>query len=380
MSSDASKRDFTAGPLDLGSLKSRMATVDGPLDETEVVSMLRACSIVEDDLRIKSDPEHPPHEVQTILKDFLAQGHVKMTVPIVTRFFMPPNTESTNASPSSTLSLAIIDQFNKDNAKIKSTYIPQTVAMVPFRRAAYGAEFDTALEIMDKTVGSQSLYQRYVLRNIRRFWSTWTLGTSSIVGGTYGLLQSGLLGNWDSVPLFLGAATIPSMVFTYIASLTLYGILSMSGRISKSGDVLEWSKGTRTSYRYHRAAEMQMASLLTQVNMSLRENQGECSLHLIKQLQKRSMDVVVPEQEEMLREYWARGGEGFEWIEPDQDPAEVIWRTKMERAKPSRIGSPYSRAHSPDGEWTDQVLNTLPHASLIQPPPASPDKLLGPGN
>lgn len=364
----------TVYPRDLSALRDRINAITTDLDEKSTIRVLRACSKLESDLITQSDPSNAPENVRSILKGLLKSGHVRVTQNVLSEYFLSPSDSSSSSGccPSSTTALMIIDRFNKDNTTNKSDgHIPRNIAMIPFRQAAYHAEFDNALEIIDKTVGSQSTYQRHVSKKIRQFWSTWALATSSIVGGVHVMLQSGLIGDWSTVPMAMGQATIPMMVFTYVTSLTLYGILSMSGRLSKSGDILEWSKGTRTSYRYRHAVEMQMASLLAQVNMSLRENQGECSLHLIKQLQKRSMDVIVPEQEELLREYWVRGGEGFEWIEPDQDPADVIWREKMERASPSRIGSPYSRAHSSDGgQWTDQVLNTIPHASLIQRPSA----------
>lgn len=50
-----------------------------------------------------------------------------------------------------------------------------------------------------------------------------------------------------------------------------------------------------------------------------------------QQLTKHKMKLVETDQELMFNEYWTRAGEGFEWVEPDQDPAD--WIVKRIRAK-----------------------------------------------
>ncbi|ODQ80413.1 hypothetical protein BABINDRAFT_183370 [Babjeviella inositovora NRRL Y-12698] len=45
--------------------------------------------------------------------------------------------------------------------------------------------------------------------------------------------------------------------------------------------------------------------------------------HIHHQLRTRRMMLQEDELESMFKEYWMKGGDGFEWAEPDQDPAEM---------------------------------------------------------
>jgi hypothetical protein len=52
----------------------------------------------------------------------------------------------------------------------------------------------------------------------------------------------------------------------------------------------------------------------------------ESDAHDIQQreLVKAKLTLVMTDQEQMFNEYWTSAGVGFEWVEPDQDPADVI--------------------------------------------------------
>lgn len=45
-----------------------------------------------------------------------------------------------------------------------------------------------------------------------------------------------------------------------------------------------------------------------------------------RKLVKSKLTLVTTDQEQMFNEYWTSAGVGFEWVEPDQDPADVIIR------------------------------------------------------
>ncbi|ANB14269.1 hypothetical protein AWJ20_5234 [Sugiyamaella lignohabitans] len=339
-------------------IKNHILESESPVSEQTVLSALQACTTLEATFAESSKadnplPETPVEEARKLLRGILESKNVKLTTDMLKKYFIGP---SPSIAPSSTSSIEVLTAYNK---QLGTTYIPREVSIIPFRRAAYNAEFDNSLAIMDATVGTKSLYHRYIRKQMRKYGLYWVGATGSILASIEALLRSGLVGDWPST------AMVQVMAFTYLSSISIYGVLSSAGRVSGAGEVLEWVGGTPSTYRYSHAAEMKMASILAGMNSALPENQGECSLHMIKQLLARRMQPIEPEQETMMKEYWARGGEGFEWIEPDQDPAEIIWRQKMELAKASRIGSPYTRKYSNPGDWTDEVLHSIPHASLI---------------
>lgn len=53
-----------------------------------------------------------------------------------------------------------------------------------------------------------------------------------------------------------------------------------------------------------------------------------------QQLTKHKMKLIETDQELMFNEYWTRAGEGFEWVEPDQDPADwILKRIRQNKIK-----------------------------------------------
>ncbi|GMG38303.1 unnamed protein product [[Candida] boidinii] len=72
--------------------------------------------------------------------------------------------------------------------------------------------------------------------------------------------------------------------------------------------------------------------------------------------------VNEPEQEVMLRQYWMSSGEGFVWVEPDQDPAEIQWEKHLEKIGRRKVWSGSQRP--------DQINDTEgEHASNISSEP-----------
>lgn len=245
--------------------------------------------------------------------------------------------------------------------------LPESTLMIPFRRAIYTAKFREALDIMDLVAGDKGIYAKQTTSKLRKLGIGWSVVMGGVLSGVDALLTSGLVGTWSQRPLIL------SMVGVYLTSLSVYGMLSAgNARTGSLGTALEWTKGTSLLYRYRHSRQMRMSNVLVEVNRSLPENRGEASPKLLRDLRDRQLQAVETADEASLKEFWARGGAGFEWVEPDQDPADLRFMRRMEETKFLREGSPYSRRDE-DGKlltWAEDLAKeqqnkSIPHASLL---------------
>lgn len=352
---------FDQIPLNTAAIKNKVHDLfnpenDKPPSQQDTIDALRACSKLEALFADSSNPgssltETPVQEARDIVDMILASKKSVINLSVLKEVFM------SSPAPSNYSSIQMITAFNDRNPK---EVIPLQTSLIPFRRAAYSAQFDDALKLMDLTFGDESHHKLYIRRKIQKYFGMWTLGVGGTLSAFSGLFHSGWIGQWSDINMIITA------IGTYFTTTSFYAYLAFSGRISGSGEVLEWIKGTPINRRYANATQLKMASILARVNRDLPENQGELSLHLIKELAKRDMKPVETEDDEMMREYWATAGAGFEWCEPDQDPAEMIFNHQMNAERAKRIGQPYSR-NEPDPR-DQEVLKTLPHASLIDLP------------
>lgn len=348
----------TLGSLDVASLRTKIAAATIKPSEA-----LRACAKLENDHIASStaealgQSEKSVEEARNVLQEALDK--FKIDEPTLKAFFVaqPP--------PSATASILALQAYNKQNPQ---TALSETVSMIPFRRATYFCDFDGAFRILDLTSGRKSPHQAVAGRRIYKIMALWAAGMGTALFGLDKLLASGLVGDWTE-----NRGMVLSMAATYLLAVSVYGTLARQNSKSGVGEVLRWSKGVLLTQRSQRARELKMASLMAEMNRSLPENHGECAVKMLQELQARDLETVESEDELLIKEYWARGGDGFEWVEPDQDPAWQIWRARMEKSKQQRIGSPYVRhdATPKQLDWAERVANnqddpiTIPHASLI---------------
>lgn len=382
--------DFLATPFSETILKARIAQhiqdQDAPeLHPESTLSALLACMSPQ----LVTGRRLDENEISAMQLDLLdqvlnnsssdADGNnpaSKSLTPDTLRQFLLSNITN-SPQLSTTAAIKVLKAYTSIYEANGRRFVPLDVGMIPFRRAVYSAQLDEAFDILDLT-GAAPGYLKYVKRLWWKYGQRWLLGTTGTLGAVHVLLKSGLVGIWPST------FGVLAMVSAYIGNMTILSGLAFAGRVSGSGEVLKWLPGTPTTYWYTHAQEMKMASLIAAVDRALPENQDECSFRIRKLLEQRKMVTIEFDQETLMKEYWARGGEGFEWVEPDQDPAEILWRRKMENSKAGRLAA--AAAYGDKYKYADDLLpkTSFPHASLIDHPTApelkDSDKGALPGN
>lgn len=363
----------SAGPAGPTGVQAAESIVQGFLKSPPTTVSLRkalvACTDIEAAYRAsaRADYHELPgqrdvKEAEKLLTEVLsryAAGPAKITNQTLLEFL-------THAHPPSTA--AVLKVLRAFSADAKTNVVPEKLAMIPFRRAVYEADFRGALDVMEHTCGARSNYRTRMSRRLTRLGAGWSVTAGATLTGVYQALTSGYLGVWEPGT----AGMICGMFGVYLAALTLYGSMTLAGSKSGLGLVLEWVPGTSPLYRYNHTEQLKMATFATELNRSLPENLGECSPQLLQDLQKINLKPVESQSEANLKEYWARGGDGFDWAEPDQDPALLLWAQHMEATRQRRIDSAYSRKDS-EGKllsWMSEVEKekegrSIPHASLL---------------
>lgn len=332
-------------------------------------SALVACSTLEAAYKASALPNYSelpsqqdPQEAQKLLKDVLQvyrKSDAQITNQSLLEYF------SSDYPPSTSSGIRVLQEFAKKSAK---NVVPELIAMIPFRRAIYRADFNGALDVMKLTCGEKSNYRTLINRKLAKYTGIWGIGMGATLSGVHYLLTSGLVGTWDPAT----SAMICVMFGTYLTALSVYGTLTLSNSKSGLGPVLEWVPGTSPLYRVRHGLQLKMATFATELNRSLPENLGECSPQLLQDLQKINLKPVETKDESQLKEYWARAGAGFEWAEPDQDPAQLLWMQHMDATRQQRLNSAYSRRDK-EGKllsWISEAERekqglSIPHASLL---------------
>lgn len=365
--------DFEAAPFSEQILRARLAQHLAPpaADEAALqkiapettLSALLACVSPQLSKPALSDSETTELQLNLLSTALDASPAVaaSLTPDTLRTFFLTSMRQAPNSSTPA--AIAVLKAYTSTYSSGRRNYVPTAIGLIPFRRAVYSGDLDQGFAILDLTAAAPG-YLKHVSRLWWRFGRAWVGGSAATLAGVHALLKSGLVGVWPST---LG---VLAMVAAYIGNMTILAGLAFAGRVSGSGDVLKWLPGTPTTYWYTHAQEMKLASLIASVDRSLPENQDECSFRVRKLLEQRAMVSIEYDQETLMKEYWARGGEGFEWVEPDQDPADILWRRKMEASKPARLAA--AAAYGDKYKYADDLLPKMemPHASLIDHPKA----------
>lgn len=216
---------------------------------------------------------------------------------------------------------------------------------IALRRALLRKEFDLAYELVDLSAGANFNISADFSSNRHLMLSAGAFSTMAT--GSIMLLSELWHVTW---PVALGSVGV---VYFYQLS-RLLNALSTKSRVYGRSLLFPVSwKRLQTSYQtdlvnriaveydelvdltvdnYHQFAHSEPAQN-TDPAFEQAISKAMASVDILQraQLRKRRMGYVETEKELMFNEYWNHAGEGFEWVEPDQDPADQVIKTLREK-------------------------------------------------
>lgn len=312
---------YPTGPADLAARISKHIVSAKP-STSDVLDALKACK----DLGVKPTP-------------VLEAESVKLDNNLLKKTFLLE-------FPSATV-LDIIALYYKRNP---TSPIPYECALIPFRKSLYDADLKAALKITDATVG----HANYVANKNQQF----RRGCLQIAATAIGVTVFSKLGINEIVEMgwlapgwrHLGA--INAMVLTYILNLSFFVAIVRFGRqlLSAGGDFLTWQKGTFYTHWFRHSDEMSFCARIMETDFKLNgglENLPQLVEELCRVDERQNnqptlkpsttrdggkVRLLAPKdnlEQLKMQAYWMSGGDGFEWAEPDQDPAEIVWRRHL---------------------------------------------------
>lgn len=344
---------YTTGANDLKDKIDALLTQPSTTPETHNESVMGALKACHRELRKihdhdKFDQDPAQITVKSGLQTLLSSEQVQFDQNLLKSIFL--------MNFPSKIVIDIIHTYYKRNP---SAAIDLELALIPLRQSLFNAELKDAVKITDLTTGHVNyVHQKnqYMRKNLYRLAATAVGVTLFSKFGTQMAVDSGLLlETWRQL------STVNSMVLTYILNSSFFVTVVRFGRqlSAAGGDYLTWQKGTFYTHWYRYCDLMAMYSKIVEADVKL--NGGvESSDWLIKDLcrtdstlgdgytlapglTREGKKVRLLEARESLEDlklqaYWMTGGDGFEWVEPDQDPAEIIWRKHLEHLHSPALG------------------------------------------
>lgn len=252
-------------------------------------------------------------------------------------------------------------------------YISKDVAFIGLRQMLFNADLQSALTLTDLTCGHPNYIRRknHELRlgAAQLVLSTIGIGALLNMAVSYGLTHLYLPEAWS------GMLAVYAMVCAYIVNSAFFAAVVKFGRVAVAGggDYLTWQKGTFYTHWWRHADEMTMCSKILETDIAL-NGTGSALPELLEELcrsdetltngrtlqpgytrEGKKVRLLAPKDnlnEVMLQAYWMSGGEGFEWVEPDQDPADIMWRAHLRHFEAAPVGG----ASAKPLKWADDLL------------------------
>ncbi|KAH3673749.1 hypothetical protein WICMUC_003492 [Wickerhamomyces mucosus] len=255
---------------------------------------------------------------------------------------LPFTIDLIRSNPSNCVLISFINSFLHTNP---SSHIPSDVASIAINNALYHSNSSredivpNALKIVNSTFGSKNYHSFMVGKR--------NLGLLKFFGGTMsslGLIDLGLR-SFELAP----NVGVYAMILTYLINVSFFGFLSFGANFARTFPNIEWVKGITQNYRYLHFDEINMISKIGEIDRLLSNNK-DYSKEFKAFIKARNIQTIEIGSDELLQEYWLSGGDNFEWVEPDQDPAIIIWKKRVNNL------STESKFPKNNIEWTSELI------------------------
>jgi len=269
------------------------------------------------------------------------------------------------------LNLKIINFYYTKNP---NSTISKEIALIPLRNAILNADFENSIKLTDVTVGHPNYIaskNAILKKGFFRLVGSSLLITFLSKYGVQEIINLGVLS-----PGWKHLGSINSMLLTYLINSSFFVTVVRFGRqlISSGGDYLTWQKGTFYTHWFRHADEMLFASKIVEADRHL--NGGESNPAIINELCRTNNDLFSKQhtlqpgytrhgekvrlleakddlEDLKLQAYWMSGGDEFEWVEPDQDPADLIWKGYLQKWERGSVGEGDGRKSL---KWADEII------------------------
>ncbi|KAK9455967.1 hypothetical protein V1511DRAFT_496179 [Dipodascopsis uninucleata] len=199
----------------------------------------------------------------------------------------------------------------------KGKHIPKDVFMIPFRKCLRDEDVNGAFRLLDLTANSPQWYGY-----LKRWWTkvslVWATGIGSIMELSELLMRSDIImeGGLENT------GVIQLMLITYLLNSSVLALVACASRPGDNGGKVLWRNGVFQNKWYLHSQETRMLNQIVDMDMERIENNGDISPKVLNELANRDRRLGDSSDDIVLKQYWAKQGQGFEWVEPDIDPAE----------------------------------------------------------
>lgn len=264
----------------------------------------------------------------------------------------------------------VILTFYERNPK---AVIDKTTALIPFRQSLLDGDLKNALKITDITTGHPNYIAQKDTEMRHGIYKLAATAIGITFFSKYGVNQIIEWGWLSSTWKHLGS--INAMILTYLLNSSFFVTIVRFGRQKSAagGDYLTWQKGTFYTHWYKHADEMNMCAKVMQADVWLngglentpslieelcrRDDSLDTGRNPVAKLNRDGKKVRLLEPKDNMEDlkmqaYWMSGGDGFEWVEPDQDPADIIWREHLKKLHAPELNGSNQKSL----KWAEELI------------------------